>query len=367
MSIYPAFEQEPARLQISCNTKETAVDDICDNHPFNHAVQVVFPSPEPLAAEKITDLDTKYYYYKVTASLLLFLDPDFLQKHVRCGSVSALPTKERIDQDDTFALLPSGILLLSVRKETYEKLGLTGRSAKYGQKGQRFHIHIDLAEPAFKPEGKLYERAKWCFSHTFLKSFDMVISFGHIMTGLSSDISFPENIRAERLVSASSTKIMSGLMLPEIGSEYFEGSATSDSDPKRLAWRERMHELLEWFGLLAFEAPRLDASDSIDPFYAVYSPPEDSSVGTLATTRWTGYITPPQISKIKDLVKEHIAQHNLPWAALMVWGFRDAPISWRGTDHGFHMGGENDYILVFGASGKHLTFQAMGAHDAHGQ
>ena len=53
----------------------------------------------------------------------------------------------------------------------------------------------------------------------------------------------------------------------------------------------------------------------------------------------------------------------MPWAALSVWGFADAPVSWGLREHGHdHRGSENDYsviVLPAAAEGAGVRFALL--------
>ena len=55
-----------------------------------------------------------------------------------------------------------------------------------------------------------------------------------------------------------------------------------------------------------------------------------------------------------------VAHGKVPWAALTVWGFADAPVSWGLEEHHFgHGGAENDYTLVLLPAGRWLLRSAL--------
>ncbi len=54
---------------------------------------------------------------------------------------------------------------------------------------------------------------------------------------------------------------------------------------------------------------------------------------------------------------------KLPWAAVSVWGFEDAPLSWGKHEHGFLQGGENDYTFIMFPDESYWLFLAPGTHD----
>ncbi|TPX67249.1 hypothetical protein SpCBS45565_g03965 [Spizellomyces sp. 'palustris'] len=363
MSVYPTFEQPATRLHIALSTNNNPVPGICETHTYNHAVQVIFPSQSSTITEQMRKDDDAYFYYKASVPLSFFIQPDFVNNYIRKGGFTALRSNAKADIEDTFALLPSGRLVMSVKKDTYETLGLVGRPSKFGDKGNRYFIHIDLNQPAFKPKGKLYERIKWCFTHTLTDTYEFLMSFTDTATRLPSEISFPPNVKATRLYIDGVCQTHENIMVPQIGDIEFEDLLNDPNDPKGEIWRDHALNLFEWLGLLACGAARIKAGNKVDPFFSVYSAPESSKPDTIVSVRWTGYLTTHQILRIKDRVKDCMKTEGLPWAAILVWGFRDAPVSWREEDHGYFLGGENDYVLVFRGEQQCISYQAVGTYD----
>jgi len=58
-----------------------------------------------------------------------------------------------------------------------------------------------------------------------------------------------------------------------------------------------------------------------------------------------------------------VQKKQAKWGILFVWGFADVPISWKGSEHGYSFGGENDYALIVLPNNKYLSFQFVGSHD----
>ena len=56
-------------------------------------------------------------------------------------------------------------------------------------------------------------------------------------------------------------------------------------------------------------------------------------------------------------------QTDLPWAALTVWGFEDAPVSWKSNEHGWLCSGDNGYTLVLFRSGHYWLLTSLASHD----
>lgn len=90
------------------------------------------------ALKKLTDSQKKVlnhisdrHYTVLHCSTSVFLDTEFIERHVRAEAAQfcALSVNTPADRSDTAAVLPEGRLVLSVSRETHERLGLVGARA----------------------------------------------------------------------------------------------------------------------------------------------------------------------------------------------------------------------------------------------
>ncbi|KAG0003791.1 hypothetical protein BGZ65_001349 [Modicella reniformis] len=88
----------------------------------------------------------------------------------------ALSVQSGIDTDDVVCLDGKGKLILSLTKDSYEQLGLTGSPSKFNSGRQRYVVELDLRSPAMIPGKPGFERIKWCFENTLTKIFPMVLA-----------------------------------------------------------------------------------------------------------------------------------------------------------------------------------------------
>ncbi|GBG77691.1 hypothetical protein CBR_g24137 [Chara braunii] len=82
------------------------------------------------------------------------------------------------------------------------------------------------------------------------------------------------------------------------------------------------------------------------------------------TTRWTGMFTPAQVAAFLERARSFVRSGRAPWCAFSVWGFADSPVSWDGAEHGYLLGGENDYTFLLFPNDKYIRFSAAGGYDA---
>lgn len=111
------------------------LEKVIASHVFNHSLQISVPIR---ASSDVDDLmkclpssssSSAAAAYLVKVPMRLFLDPIFITSHIKQGSLIAL-SKGRLDQDDVICLDGSGVLHLSLTRDTYQTLGLVGQVLK---------------------------------------------------------------------------------------------------------------------------------------------------------------------------------------------------------------------------------------------
>lgn len=81
--------------------------------------------------------------------------------------------------------------------------------------------------------------------------------------------------------------------------------------------------------------------------------------------QWEGLLPACSITDAITLCRKEVGCGACPWAAVHVWGFVDAPVSWQGTEHGCGpvMGGENDYVVLLLPDDQYVLFVSAGEGD----
>ncbi|KAJ3155314.1 Ribonuclease P protein subunit p40 [Geranomyces michiganensis] len=364
MSVYPAFEQPAAKLHVAFQSFGKAIN-VCRTHKFNNAIDVVIPGTDAKSlASQITHCLEGRSYYRAFLPLSFFLQ-DSIISYIKSGTFLALRADAYIDTDDVFAILPSGLMVLNVGKDTYESLGLPGTESKLSSNRE---VKINMKSPGFHKKSKEWKRVEWCFSHTLLGTFNFWLTCDDLLRGKSIDLLtlLPPTSHPTRHTLSVTTSTQSSVSIPVIPLPSPQPS-NCVSQAQAEAARDNAVDVFEWLGLVAHAAPRIAASDSIDPFFSVYSPPEPSAPGDLTTLSIRGFISAPQVEAIIGCAAAAVDSDTAGtpvWAAAMVWGFRDSPVSWRDHEHGFGQGGENDYTMLLEGKGRCVVFQAVGSNDA---
>ena len=138
------------------------------------------------------------------------------------------------------------------------------------------------------------------------------------------------------------------------------GAAAGEAGEAQLERAAVLRELHEWLGMVALDlrAALYSAPQPAEPLLSQLSllnlrlaPP--AAGHSCHALRWSGMLAP---SVVRGLLMQAVAlveRGAVPWAALTVWGFADAPVSWGLQEHRFTLqGAENDYVVVVLPGGR---------------
>ncbi|XP_061447233.1 ribonuclease P protein subunit p40 isoform X2 [Rhineura floridana] len=299
--------------------------------------------------------DVGQYYLVKNLPLHELVAQEFINTFVKKGSCYALTYTTRIDQDSTAALLPTGKLILSVDKDTYEELGLQGRPSLYsGKKPMRYIITVDLTDSACGPDSKKYNRVIWTLKEKKVLEFDFLLAWHH--TG-SEEPSSLMSYFSKNQIQAYQPKItfntLRNVQCPVLENNKLQGEPEAACSAQ---------EFFEWLGAIFTHVGLENTSSS---FLSTYSCPQPSTLveqALLCTV--TGFILPEKIIHLLEQIRSYFEEPKLAdWISLVVHGFADSPVSWKESEHGFLKGGENLYNFVIFRSLDYWLQMAVGAYD----
>ncbi|XP_066580407.1 ribonuclease P protein subunit p40 [Amia ocellicauda] len=324
-------------------------------HYFNYKVSILIPEcgSLPSALQSIVNGFTKYYLVR-DFPVFEMLEEEFLERHVKKGSLYALSYRTRIDQDNTIALLPTGTLVLSVDKDTYEALGLEGQKSQYNHK-MRYVICIDLTDKSLAPGSKKYKRVLWALKEKVQLRSDFLMA-KHDNAGNKSEplSSCFTQYQCKEYAPTVSTRRLTDTLCPVINSRHLRGEAEESCDSQ---------EFLEWLG--AVTAGVIDCNNKASSFLSTYCCPEPrTALGQACLSSVTGFLLPEDIHKLLAELRCYFDEPKFAsWSSLTVHGFADSPVSWGTAEHGFHKGGENLYSFVIFKNQDYWLHMVAGAHD----
>ena len=154
------------------------------------------------------------------------------------------------------------------------------------------------------------------------------------------------------------------------GEEAEEEAAEAEEEAEAEAALERsaaVAELHEWLGMVALDlrAGLYSAPAAVDDPSSGLSalrlhslplvPPAAPADGCRAL-RWRGMLAPSAVHGLLAQAAALVSRGDVAWAALTVWGFVDAPVSWGLREHQVALaaGAENDYTVVLLPGGRCL-------------
>uniref|UniRef100_A0A6I8P3H5 Ribonuclease P/MRP subunit p40 n=1 Tax=Ornithorhynchus anatinus TaxID=9258 RepID=A0A6I8P3H5_ORNAN len=284
-----------------------------ERHHYNYRVSLLIPecAVPPVELKNIIT-DSGPYYLVKNLSLHELINHEFIDTFVKKGSCYALTYNTNIDQDNTVAVLPTGRLILSLDKDTYEELGLQGRPSQYsGRKAMRYS--------------------------------------GEESTMMSYFSTY--QIQAHQPKITLST--LKDLQCPVLQSNELRGKPEESCSAQ---------EVFDWLGAVFNNVEMDNQSSNFLSTYCCSQPSMEVGKAHLCTI--TGFILPQTICLILEQLRHYFDEPKFTsWVSLSVQGFADSPVSWRESEHGFQKGGENLYNFVIFSNQDYWLQMAVGAND----
>ena len=127
-------------LAVRVSGRDDKAIDAVIAHPLNVQMEILYgrAHPAPASDEGDEEEGERTTTVEATVTLAKLVDPEVIATVVRPGRLMGLARRRRIDADDCVALLPSGVLVLSLTKDTYEQAGLAGQRASVAYGDVRF-------------------------------------------------------------------------------------------------------------------------------------------------------------------------------------------------------------------------------------
>lgn len=127
-------------------------------------------------------------------------------------------------------------------------------------------------------------------------------------------------------------------------------------------------ELFEWLGAASCSGSSSSGSDSSGAGGWPLPPPLSelpSQQAALQTHTWRGFLSSQQVRRCLEALRPLVSAGKLPWAALGVWGFADAPVAWLGREHGVQraMSNESHYMLLLLPDDSYCVFIGLGPNE----
>jgi len=301
-----------------------SLDNALSGHNLVHAIEVVLPNITHIPESFDTILSNNEYEYYIARDIPLWLlvDLEFIGAFVKQGEFFGLSHGTRIDVDDCVAVYPSGLLILSLTKDTYEQLGIQGKQCRLLKSQHRkFVIDINLTDDkSFCPGKRGYARINQTFLDRNDLKFDLLCRWDPHDADISSrsicNYLASRGCQIEICTLQQDTKCLYSVPMPLISWNKWQNDADT-SVP--------LVQFVDWLGNMTCH---IDLSSDVDDYISSYTCPEPNEImGQVAHKKWSGFLTSNTVQKVFENISSLIKLSDRhPWASLVVHGFDDAPL-----------------------------------------
>nr|GAT51716.1 predicted protein [Mycena chlorophos] len=238
------------------------------------------------------------------------------------------------NEEDIWCIDPRGVLTMHLQSTSYQVLGggqsLVGKKIKVPRtlKGisEEYVVSLPL-QPSFHKDRIREKRnaalAAWdARRRAGMGTWQVAYaSSDHLETSrIASSLGHASSARQ---VKCSSSTLLNA-RVPNPTLELKPRPADRDGAED---WDDEMSDLFEWVGMAALGAQRIHANDHVDPFIAVYDPPEccRHTVGDITHLRWTGFLSPAFVQSVIDACR---TSRTGSFVAVTCHGFATAPTAY---------------------------------------
>ncbi|KAF1315679.1 Ribonuclease p protein subunit p40, partial [Globisporangium splendens] len=373
-------------------------EEILQGHALNQQLELCLPGDkEGLALAQSLKWETSFYY-EVTTSLAMFLSKRFIAEYVLQGTVYMIAKNVPVDSSNSAMLLPTGELLLLVDSGTYAQLGLVGKkyghaipaecrpAAEHARRAQRYVVTLDLKSNTFTSDTdkdkSARERIVSCLETKFAPLEMLVCAYNERGSACTIIFGDDDTIERKRVELNGEWTHFQDIMVPQFEKFYSSlGAIDTSDDNGETSIRSKKEKLVaslqgayDWFGLVACRLTYLLKQEAPEEYVSVFTGVPDmfefQASGEIASVRWRGLIASEFCRKnVVEKAAHAVKSGKVAWAAVMVWGFPDALVSWKQKEgrqtreHGYLVNGTNHYTILLLPNEEYFLLQSLGAHD----
>eukprot|EP01125_Pyxidicula_operculata_P020879 TRINITY_DN7846_c0_g1_i2.p1 TRINITY_DN7846_c0_g1~~TRINITY_DN7846_c0_g1_i2.p1 ORF type:complete len:419 (-),score=50.25 TRINITY_DN7846_c0_g1_i2:49-1305(-) len=397
------------------NQNKSKHEDIIKTHWFNSKMEIIIPSTQNKSSFRHKELK----FVLARTSLVNLLSDNFVQSTAKSGMYGVTIGTE-IDKGNAVCVLPTGKMIMSLDKDTYQELGLSATKANYPRKGDtRWMVNIDLSHDSFRPGRKLYDRVMWSLTNR-VTPVNMMLNHSSKNIYLKKDESvqvidefnLPNGVACLNQKCAVSKRLYKTLLtaapvidmnlIKEVNNNISDGSNKKITASESL--KSDLQDVYHWIGAVHTGSvlymadqtmidPRVSRfSHSIPTVHQRSENSESDESMFIHTLTYDGMILPEAVlehlKRLSDLVNERKNRSENKdqaamveeddgedsenedyccWAALTVWGIEDSPVSWKENEHNvaYDGSGENDYTFIVLPNYNYIAFVHVSANDQY--
>ncbi|CDK28608.1 unnamed protein product [Kuraishia capsulata CBS 1993] len=299
-------------------------------HNYVNKVDLLAPKTSQGAVQSLPL--SKMVCYKVRTKLQTFISRKFLDGLCQEDLLDGLTvvSLSSIQYEDSFSV-HSGTLYVTLCSESYYKLGLNGEQSKAfsdKKRAKMFRLQFKLSEFLKKDKEVPHDHLKflWFAEKIYDRDIELVVSLRSQSEILTKTF--------EKVIPATLTEAHTDLVNlchPDLLSPLQDES-----------WAE---ETLEWITYASIHGKQLYHPE--DPYLSSYRLSgnfvEDSTVD-VSITSWSGALFPKGL--VSDNVVRQVVEGSYPWAALVIYGVKDANTAYKSVEHVYYENGENVFVLL---------------------
>ncbi|KAI9773204.1 MAG: hypothetical protein M1839_002212 [Geoglossum umbratile] len=312
-----------------------------NSHPFNHTVELILPEElyKPIGQNLDRDI-APIKYSKVILALSQLLDGDFFTQYIKIGNVLML-SEGRLGVDNVYSLNDGHANEMWMVKV----------------------VEINLRLPSMLHSKKGFERIVWSFKNVLKDPLTWL--FLDLAQGGDA---IKKHHPATR-VSMPKVNHLGNLKVPILNPPERSLSTFRDE------FCDYALNLQEWLALVSIESPRITVEDKIDPFLSRYDVEQDLVLpeAKIVRVKWKGMLPAHWIAQLFAIcINSSKCAEPMAWFALTVYGFRNSPVSWKQSQHGDSLHGENGYTVMKlphhsegDPSLEYVLWELVGGLDSH--
>ncbi|KAF5373274.1 hypothetical protein D9615_007397 [Tricholomella constricta] len=388
---------EQRRVKITSDIQSTKLQHLAASHPFTRQLDVVFPSSDVLESA-LASLKTRYSTGRVKLADVVDSTgafADFFLQSERCFTMLSTDAHG----DDVWCIDPRGLLTLLVSKDTYERLGLLGKTLPFKAHSDYFVIRLPLQKNAESAANRVRRNealkawdarrereglGAWNVLYCSNDSSSLESALAdtrerevQCQVAKYSDVFIPVPSLRRHPSTPRSTTSGSGSGHNGAPSAVGQQSQTLDDHDDLEDWNTEMAALFEWLANSCTASGRLRANDRVDPYVALYECPAPSRVGSVTHLRWSGFIAPAFLQSVIDLalasvktLAPGVENQQQPFVAITAHAHSASPVAYiptsaRSGSSGAGAGGGPVRMARAEGEDTWCVFAMPGAADSH--
>ncbi|ORY87756.1 ribonuclease P 40kDa subunit-domain-containing protein [Protomyces lactucae-debilis] len=318
-----------SKVIVSVNN-ENRIESSVSRHAFVAEISVLCPSKYP---QNVPTSVANAVFYRCQLNTLQLLESLFVD--VINGRLRVL-SERKLDGENCICV-ESGVMTLSLLKETYQRMGLDGLPSQT-MKG-KWQVSLDFTAPGFAGAKNL-SRVRKAFS-VLGAPIHVVCCYGYgeiCPDAASAILGLPVKTK---LLRRQETQIV-----PEMRSGMIQQLQNQFDDSVFEELQEDLHTWLtlstQGYGLKGIQ----------EPFISVFNCPSPAANEEMCLTTLTGMFSPTLVASV--LMNTRPQPELDSWSFVQMTGFEHTPVAWHGSEHGFMSGGEN-VVSVLRCHGEEQT------------